>query len=106
MKRTYQSPPTPKEIEFLNSDAVNALCKRIAEAVHQTNDDLNPPDIAWMLLWSAANYICMYEDGDMLKVIKILHSMTRKMTKMRWGVTLDGEVLDLSTGEKLSPTRQ
>jgi hypothetical protein len=64
-------------------------------------------DVVQILLWSAANYICVHEeDEDFLKAAKILHSMTRKLTKARWGVTLDGEVQDLSTGEKLSPTRQ
>jgi len=107
MKRTNQRPPTPEEVEFLNSDAVNALSERIAEAVHQTHDDLTPPDIVWILLWSAQNYICVHEeDEDFLKAAKILHSMTRKLTKARWGVTLDGEVQDLSTGEKINPTRQ
>jgi hypothetical protein len=106
MKRKYQFPPTPEEVEFMNSLAVNALSKRIAEVVNQT-DDLEPPDIVWILLWSAQNYICVHEeDENFLKAAKILHSMTRKLTKARWGVTLDGEVQDLSTGEKFSPTRQ
>jgi hypothetical protein len=71
MKRTYQRPPTPEEVEFLNSDAVNALCKRIAEAVHQTNDDLTPPDVVLILLWCAQNYICVHEeDEDFLKGLR------------------------------------
>src|SRR5262249_51087119 len=98
-RKSYQSPPTPEQIEYINSDAINALCERIGEVSNQTNE-LTPPDIVRVLLWSAKNYICVHEEGDMVKAAKILHSITRRFTKMRWGVTPDGEVEDLATGER------
>jgi hypothetical protein len=105
-RKSYQFPPTPEQVEFINSDAVNALVERIAEAVTQTNN-LDAPAIVWTLLCCAQNFIFyVEEDGDMLKAAKILHSLTRRLTKMRWAALPDGKVEDLVTGEKFSPTRQ
>jgi hypothetical protein len=105
-RKSYQSPPTPEQIEYINSDAINALCVEISVVINQSSNDLTPLDIVRVLLWSAQNFICLHEDGDMVKAAKILHSITRKLAKVRWGVTLDGKVEDLVTGEKFSPTRQ
>jgi hypothetical protein len=97
MKRTYQFPPTPEEVETINSDAVNALCKRIAEAVHQTNDDLTPPDIVWILLWCAQNYICVCEEDEDFPKAADQGALGRD-TRRQGARPL--------TGEKFSPTRQ
>ena len=102
MGRTkYQTPPTPE----VAPAPLRAFADRICDVVTETHD-VDPVSIVWILLWSVVDYIRAQEDGDIRKAIKITNSLTSQMTKMRWGVTLDGEVIDVTTGEKINSTLQ
>ena len=103
VKMKQHTPPTPE----VASAPIRAFADRLYDLLTEANNDARDPSaIVWVLLSITVEYIRVHEDGDRRKAIKIIHMLTRRMTKMHWIKTVDGGVLDLTTGETINTTRQ